>query len=141
MDSSEAISHLLSVSGLAAWEVMVLLLFVGLLALLLVAHLAALIAVTAPVGGLMCLLFGLRREEGRTREFLLGTVRWACWFLPWLHYVLYGRRGRQAPGWLVWSGYAALFTVWLAGPIAGGFVFAEFASVDPRVGGAAGWGS
>ena len=40
---------------------------------------------------------------------------------------------RQAPVWLVWSGYAALFSVWVAGPIAGGFAFAAVSSVDPNV--------
>ena len=114
-------------------EVMILLVLVGLSTLLVVAHLAALIAVTAPAGGAVCLLFRSRRKEGHFSEFLLGTVCWACCFLPWLHYVLYGRRRRQAPVWLVWSGYAALFSVWVAGPIAGGFAFAAVASVDTLV--------
>ena len=133
MDSGEAVFLLMSVGVLAAWEVMTLLFLVGLFAFLIVACLAALIAVTAPAGGLVCLLFRSGRKEGHFRKFLPGTVRWAFWFLPWLHYVLYGRRGRPAPVWLVWSGYAILFSVWLLGPIAGGFFFAYLASVDPRV--------
>ena len=112
---------------------MILLLAVGLFALLIIAHLAALIAVTAPVGGVVRLLFRSGRKGGYYREFLLGTACWAFWFLPWLHYILYGRGDQPVPVWLVWAGYAMLFSVWLAGPIAGGFAFANLASVDPRV--------
>ena len=128
MDLGESVFLVVAVGGLAPWEVMAFLLFVGLFAFLIVACLAAFIAVTAPVGGVVCLLFRLRWRDGRFRDFLLGTIRWACWFLPWLHYVLYGRRGSQAPVWLVWTGYAILFLVWLLGPTAGGFAFAELAS-------------
>ena len=133
VDFGEAVFILVSVGGLALWEVLTLILFVGVAAFLIVVHLAAFIAVSAPAGGLVCLLFHLRRKGGYFREGLLGAARWACWFLPWLHYVLYGRRGRPAPVWLVWSGYSALFLVWLAGPIAGGFALAELSSADPLV--------
>ena len=128
MDLGEAVFLVVPVGGLAPWEVIALLLFVGLFAFLVVACLAAFIAVTAPVGGVVCLLFRSRRGDERFRDFLLGTVRWACWFLPWLHYVLYARRGRRAPVSMVGTGYAILFLVWLLGPIAGGFVLAAMAS-------------
>lgn len=107
---------------------MVLLFFALLSAVLIVACLAALISVTAPVGGAVCHLFRSRQGDGRSRDFLLGTVLWACWFLPWLHYVLYAKLGRQAPVSMVWLGYVVLLFFWLLGPVAGGFVLAAMAS-------------
>lgn len=48
--------------------------------------------------------------------------------MPWLHDVLCARRGRQTPVWMVWAGYVVLFSGWLLGPVAGGFVLANLAS-------------
>ena len=95
----------------------------GVLWLLLGTYIAVGMAASAPVGGLICLALAARRKEGRFRQSALGTASWACGLLPWLYFVMYGMRGRLAPSWLVWTGYVLLFSVWLSGPIGGGFAW------------------